>query len=91
MFLAKVKGNIISTQKNRFLIGHKLLVTQPVDFKGKFIGSKDVIAIDLIDAGIGDNVIICQEGDAVQQVLGHKNAPLNTMIIGIVDNIEINE
>ncbi|MEW6508545.1 MAG: EutN/CcmL family microcompartment protein [Bacteroidota bacterium] len=91
MFLAKVKGNIISTQKNRFLIGHKLLLTQPVDFKGEFIGNKDVIAIDLIDAGIGDNVIVCQEGDAVQQVLGHKNAPLNTMIIGIVDNIEINE
>jgi microcompartment protein CcmK/EutM len=91
VFLAKVKGNIISTQKNKFLLGHKLLLTQPVDFAGKFTGNKDVIAIDLIDSGIGDTVIICQEGDAIQQVLGHKNAPVNTMIIGIVDNIEINE
>lgn len=91
MFLAKVKGNIISTQKNKYLLGHKLLLTQPVDFKGNYLGNKDIIALDIIDAGIGDTVIVCQEGDAIQQILGHNKAPVNTMIIGVVDNIEINE
>lgn len=91
MFLAKVKGNIISTQKNKYLLGHKLLLTHAVDFNGNLIGNKDIIALDLIDAGVGDTVIVCQEGDAIQQILGHSNAPVNTMIIGIVDNIEINE
>ncbi len=89
MFLAKVKGNIVSTHKNRYLKKHKLLLVHPINLNYEFIGNKDFIAIDLIDAGIGDTVIVVQEGDAVQQVLGHTNAPVNTMIIGIVDNIEI--
>ncbi len=91
MFLARVKGNIVSTHKNRYLTGHKLLLTHQVDFNGQLIGNKDVISLDLIDAGIGDTVIVVQEGDAVQQILGHSNSPVNTMIIGIVDNIEVKE
>lgn len=91
MFLARVKGNIVSTQKNKYLTGHKLLLTHPVNFNGELIGNKDVISLDLIDAGIGDTVIVVQEGDAVQQILGHSNSPVNTMIIGIVDNIEVKE
>lgn len=91
MFLARVKGNIVSTQKNKYLTGHKLLLTHPVNFNGELIGNKDVISLDLIDAGIGDIVIVVQEGDAVQQILGHSNSPVNTMIIGIVDNIEVKE
>ena len=91
MFLAKIKGNIVSTPKNKFLVGHKLLVVHEIDYKSQFIGDKDLIALDLIDAGIGDNVLVVQEGDAVQQILGHPNAPVNTMIIAVVDNIEITE
>ncbi|MGE5499737.1 MAG: EutN/CcmL family microcompartment protein [Syntrophothermus sp.] len=88
MFLAKVKGNVISTQKDANLSGHKLLLVQKVDLQGEFMGKKDVIALDLIDSGIGDTVLVTQEGDAVQQILGHKNAPVNTIIVAIVDNID---
>lgn len=88
MFLAKVKGNVISTQKDAFLSGHKLMLVQKVDLQGEFMGKKDVIALDLIDSGIGDTVLVTQEGDAVQQILGHKNAPVNTIIVAIVDNID---
>ncbi len=91
MFLAKIKGNIVSTPKNKFLIGHKLLIVHPIDYNGNYIGQKEFIALDLIDAGIGDSVIVVQEGDAVEQILGHANAPVNTMVIAVVDNIEINE
>jgi len=80
MFLAKIVGNLVSTPKNKHLIGHKLLV-----------GKKDVIALDLVDSGVGDIVIVVQEGDAVQQMLGHAEAPVNTMIIAVVDNIEVCE
>lgn len=89
MLLAKVKGNIISTQKNDYLVGHKLLLVRKIDLAGNYIGDKDIIAIDLIDSGIGDTVLITQEGDAVQQVLGHKKSPLNTMIIANVDDIDV--
>lgn len=91
MFLAKIKGNIVSTPKNKFLIGHKLLIVHPINYYGNFIGQKEFIALDLIDAGIGDSVLVVQEGDAVEQILGHSNCPVNTMIIAVVDNIEINE
>ncbi|MGE5411301.1 MAG: EutN/CcmL family microcompartment protein [Clostridiales bacterium] len=89
MLLARVKGNIISTQKNDYLVGHKLLLVHKIDLAGNYIGDKDIIAIDLIDSGIGDTVLITQEGDAVQQVLGHKKSPLNTMIIANVDDIDV--
>ncbi|MFA3782753.1 EutN/CcmL family microcompartment protein [Melioribacteraceae bacterium 4301-Me] len=89
MFLAKIKGNIVSTPKNKYLLGHKLLIVHPIDFNGNFIGKKDIIALDLIDAGIGDTVLVCQEGDAIQQILGHSNAPVNTMVIAVVDDVEL--
>ncbi|OGU37114.1 MAG: hypothetical protein A2068_11095 [Ignavibacteria bacterium GWB2_35_6b] len=91
MFLGKVKGNLVSTQKNKHLIGHKLQIVKKIDLKGNFIGKKDVIAVDLIDAGIGDTVLVAQEGDAVQQILGHDKAPVNTIIIAVVDDYEIHE
>ena len=89
MFLAKIKGNIVSTPKNKFLNGHKLLIAHEIDQNFNMVGKKDLIALDLVDAGVGDNVIIVQEGDAVEQILGHKNTPVNTMVIAVVDNIEI--
>lgn len=91
MILAKIKGNLVSTPKNKYLVGHKLLIVHQINSSGKYIGEKDLIALDLVDAGIGDTVIVVQEGDAVQQILGHANTPVNTMIIAVVDNIEINE
>jgi len=89
LLLAKVKGNIVSTQKNPNLKGHKLLLVQQIDLNGNYIGKKDIIAIDLIDSGIGDTVLVVQEGAAVFQILGHRKAPVHTMIVAIVDNIEI--
>jgi ethanolamine utilization protein EutN len=91
VLLAKIKGNIVSTPKNKFLVGHKLLIVHEIDYNYKFIGKKDLIALDLVDAGVGDIVIIVQEGDAIQQILGHPNAPVNTMIIAVVDNVEVTE
>lgn len=89
MTLAKVKGNIISTQKNSNLCGHKLLIVQPVDLEDNSIGNKDVIALDIVDAGIGDTVLLVQEGKAVQQILGHKNTPAHSVIVAVVDSIEV--
>ncbi len=91
MFLAKVKGNVVSTQKNKYLKGHKLLIVQPVDLDGNFTDAKEMIALDLIDAGVNDTVLVVKEGAAVQQILGHKNAPVNTMIVAVVDDLDVNE
>lgn len=89
MLLAKVKGNLVSTQKDEHLRGHKLLLIKQIDLEGNFIGNNDVVSVDLIGAGIGDTVLVTQEGDAVQQILGHRNAPIHTIIVAIVDQIDV--
>ena len=88
MLLAKVKGNIVLTQKNSYLKGHKLLLIHQIDLNGNYVGKKDIIALDLIDSGIGDTVLVVQEGAAVMQILGHRKAPVHTMIVAIVDKID---
>ena len=89
MILAKVTGNVVSTHKNKELIGEKLLLVHPIDLHGNLIGKRDMIAIDQVDSGIGDTVLVTKEGDAVQQILGHAKAPVNTIIVSIVDNIDL--
>jgi len=89
LLLAKVKGNVVSTQKNQHLKGHKLLIAHKIGLDGNYIGENDFIALDLVSAGIGDTVLVVQEGAAVKQILGHKNAPVHTMIVAVVDNINI--
>ncbi|MCE1189400.1 MAG: EutN/CcmL family microcompartment protein [Ignavibacteria bacterium] len=90
MLLAKVRGNVVATQKHDQLVGHKLLLIRQVDLEENYIGKNDIVAIDLIGSGIGDTVLVTQEGDAVQQILGHKNAPVHTIIVAIVDKVSVN-
>ena len=90
MILAKVKGNVVSTQKNTHLKGHKLLIVHPIDLNNKYIGKKDIVALDFVGAGVGDIVLLVQEGKAVQQILGHRKAPVHSVIVAIVDAIDIN-
>ena len=91
MYLAKISGNVVSTQKDKSLNSHKLLLFKRIDLSGKYVNNKDEIALDLIDAGIGDTVLVVKEGAAVQQILGHSNSPVNTMVVAIVDDIDIKE
>ena len=89
MTLAKVKGNVVSTQKNSNLKGHKLLIVHPIDLNNNYIGKKDVVSLDFVDSGIGDTVLLVQEGKAVQQILGHRKAPVHSVIVAVVDSIDI--
>jgi microcompartment protein CcmK/EutM len=91
MLLAKVKGNLVSTQKNSNLIGHKLLIVHPIDLQYNYIGKKDIVALDMVDAGIGDTVLLLQEGKSVQQILGHKKSPVHSVVVAVVDSIEVNK
>ncbi len=91
MLLAKVKGNLVSTQKNSNLKGHKLLLTHQIDLEGNLVGNKDIIALDLTDAGIGDTVLVAQEGGAVRQILQSKKVPAHSIIVAVVDKLEVKE
>lgn len=88
MILSKVTGTIVSTQKNENLKEYKLLVIQPINLDGKPIG-RDMLAIDQVDAGVGDTVLAIQEGAGAQQILGRKDVPVHTVVVAVVDGISV--
>jgi microcompartment protein CcmK/EutM len=88
MILCKVTGTLVATQKNEHLKDKKLLIVQPIDLQGKFIG-RDIVAIDSVDAGINDTVLILQEGQGAAQVLGNKKVPVHSVVVAVVDGLEV--
>ncbi|TLY30898.1 MAG: hypothetical protein E6K56_06215 [Ignavibacteria bacterium] len=88
MTLCKVIGTIVSTQKNEHLKTYKILVVQPIDLEGKSIG-RDILALDSVDAGVGDTVLIVQEGQAAIQVLKNKKVPVHSVVVAVVDGFEV--
>jgi ethanolamine utilization protein EutN len=89
MFLCKVTGTTVATQKNKNLVGHKLLIVHPVDLEYNLTGYKDMIALDFADAGVGDIVLVVQEGDAIEQLVSRNDVPAHTAVIAVIDNIYI--
>ena len=88
MTLGKVIGTLVATQKNEHLKGRKILIVQPIDLDGTYIG-RDVLAIDSVDAGVGDMVLMIQEGQGAVQVLHNKKVPVHTVIVAVVDGFEV--
>ena len=81
-------GNVVATQKNEKLQGAKLMLVQPLTLDGKPKGGV-VLAIDSVHAGIGDRVLLVQDGKADMQVLGRGLAGVDAAIVGVVDAVEI--
>lgn len=90
MILSKVIGTIVSTQKNLALNKYKILIIQPINLDGRYIG-RDLLALDTVDAGIGNTVLALQEGASAQQVLGRKDVPVHTVVVAVVDGLEVVE
>ena len=88
MILCTVSGTIVSTQKNPALKDQKLLIVQPIDLDGKPIG-RDILAIDQVDAGVGDRVLIIQEGAGAQQILKRKDVPVHSVVVAVVDDMSV--
>lgn len=84
MKLARVIGNVVSTVKTESHRHRKLIVVEPVDMDHNNIG-ESLIAADSTQSGIGDIVIIVEEGGSVRQVLGDPKAAIDAVIVGIVD------
>ncbi len=89
MVIAKVVGTVVSTIKHPAFHGWKLLVVQPMHSKGER-GEDDFLAIDAAHAGVGDTVLVCQEGNSTRQVIGNPNAPVRSSIVAVVDSLSLN-
>ena len=91
MFLAKVIGSVVATQKDPKFQGMKLLLIQPhVNREGKLAASgSSVVAVDTVGAGLGECVLFTQ-GSSARLTTTTKDAPVDAVIIGIVDSVEVN-
>ena len=87
MILARVTGTLTASDKDPEIESYKLLVVQPLDLEGRPDGD-EVIAVDRVDAGVGDRVLVSREGNAARQVTGRDRIPLQNLVIGVVDRID---
>jgi ethanolamine utilization protein EutN len=93
MFLAKVEGSVVATKKDPAMSGRKLLLLRPqlVDDKDptKFRpGMNTIVAVDSVGAGVGEMVLFCQ-GSSARLAPSLKDAPIDAVIIGIVDSVDV--
>lgn len=87
MQLARVTGTVVATQKHEKLLGAKLLLVQPVDAEGSASGAP-LLAVDAAQAGVGEHVLVVQEGRAAVAAIRRPAAPADTAIVGIVDRVD---
>jgi len=86
MKLCKVTGNIVSTVKTNSHFHLKLMIVHPVDRKGQMIG-ESFIAVDNAQSGIGEFVLVMEEGSSARQLLGDSESAVDAIIIGVIDQI----
>lgn len=88
MKLAKVVAQVVATQKSAAYRGVKTFLVKPLRLDGAFEGST-FVAVDRVQAGIGDTVLLMQEGSSARLMFGNPEAPMRSVIVGIVDHVEI--
>lgn len=93
MFIAKVTGSLVSTQKLETMVGYKLLLVEPyrldADRRQSLVTTgRTFVAVDLLGAGEGDYVLIAQ-GSSARLTPETKHMPIDTLIIGLIDQVHV--
>lgn len=88
MQIARVRGNVVSTNKTEKLYGLKLLIVAPIDLASFEEKGQPVVAIDTVGAGEGEVVMLCS-GSSSRQTALTENKPSDMAIVGIIDSIEL--
>lgn len=87
MRLCRVKGTVVSTAKLPCYDGLKLLVVQPVDERRADVGHS-FLAVDRVQAGEGDLVLVNSEGNGARQLFKVAKLPIRSVIVGVVDQVD---
>jgi microcompartment protein CcmK/EutM len=90
MKLCRVAGTVVATVKHPTLAGTTLLAVQPVDEHQRPVGSS-YLAVDRVQAGVGDLVLVNSEGGGARQLVGLTQSPLRSLIVGIVDRVDVED
>ncbi len=89
MILARVLGSVVATQKNERYVGARVMLCQPVTPSGEEFGAT-ILALDSVDSGEGDLVLVVQEGwGASTAATGKAGAAIDSAIVGVVDRIDL--
>ena len=88
MLIARVVGELVATQKHASHVGRKVLVVQPLNLDGTNRGEA-VVALDAVDAGVGDRVLVVTEGFSAMTAVGRPQSPIDMAVIGFIDQIEL--
>jgi ethanolamine utilization protein EutN len=86
MKIGRVSGNVVSTINHPFFDGHRLMICDLLDAEGEPDGY--TIAVDTVGAGVGETVLIIDEGNSARQIFGLTTGPIRAVIAGIVDSID---
>ncbi|MGA8221097.1 MAG: EutN/CcmL family microcompartment protein [Candidatus Acidiferrales bacterium] len=90
MLIGRVIGDVVATQKAPSHIGRKILVVQPLNLDGSDRGEA-VLALDSVDAGINDRVLLASEGYSAMTSVGRPNSPIDMAVIGVIDSVDLIE
>ena len=87
MILGRVQGQVVSTIKHPAYVNRRLLLLDRIDPDGNDLGTY-LVAVDAVDAGVGQTVLVIDEGNSARQVVNDPTAPIRSVIIGIVDQVQ---
>jgi len=88
MLIARVVGEIVATRKHPSHEGRKVLLVQPLNLDGSDRGDA-VVALDAVDAGVGDRVLLATEGYSAMTSVDRPQSPIDMAVIGFIDHVEI--
>jgi microcompartment protein CcmK/EutM len=89
MYIGQVAGTVVATVKHRMFEGRKLLLVERLDLDGAATAKYD-ITVDTVQAGVGDRVLVMDEGTGARQVLAVEPwGPVRAVIVGIIDEVDI--
>lgn len=88
MLIARVIGDVVASQKHASHEGCKTLLVQPLQLDGSARGDA-VVAMDSVDAGAGDVVLLTMEGFSAMTSVGRPNSPIDMAVIGVIDGIDL--
>jgi microcompartment protein CcmK/EutM len=89
MYIGRVSGTVVATIKNELFEGHKLLLVDKLNLAGEPTPKYD-IAVDMVQAGVGDLVLVLDEGNSARQVLDREPlGAIRAVIVGIVDEVTV--
>ena len=90
MYIGQVAGTVVATIKHPFFVGRKLLLVQRLDLANR-VTAKNDIAVDTVQAGVGDCVLVLDEGSSARQVCDVSLGTSSRVIVGVIDHVELSQ